>query len=126
MENKGFLYTIFVFFCIISIWLILTKEGGKSELIYYLTLLSFGGGGLVYFVLTNDKIANKIKRFASLLGCLIFILVCYYLLPFHHLFDGARKYTPEIGWIIGLGGMLFFGLGFFKLLFDMLKDHFKK
>lgn len=126
MKNKKVLYGFCVIFCIISIWMILKNSDGKTELKGYLTLMFFGGGGIVYFILTNNKIDSNIKRLANLIGCLIFVIAGYFLLPFHYLFDGARKYTPEIGWIFGLGGMLFFGFAFFKLLLEILKEHFRK
>lgn len=126
MKNKKVLYGFWVIFCIISIWEILKNSDGKTGPIGYLTLMFFGGGVIVYFILTNNNIDFKIKRIANLIGCLIFVIASYFLLPFHHLFDGTRKYTPEIGWIIGLGGMCFFGFIFFKLILEMLKEHFRK
>lgn len=61
------------------------------------------------------------KNTAGMIGSLIFVIVCYYILPFHHLFDGVHRYTPTLGWAIGIAGILFFGIGFLKLTINLLK-----
>ena len=122
MGNKTF-YIISAIFSIMGIFLLITSEGREDTLFGIFCLLFFGVGGICYYFL--DKKGNKQveyngektfvdKRSASvvlLISCLVFVFVCYLLLPFHHIFDDNWRYTPTMGWIIGMAGILFFGAG---------------
>ncbi len=105
----------------------------KEIVLGIVTLLSFGGGGIVYYALNkkgNKKIekSEKItikesprKLIFLLLGCLIFVICCYGFLPFNHLFDDNYKYTPALGYIVGITGILFFGFGFVTAIIRLVK-----
>lgn len=105
-NNKIFKYTICCLFVLISIVILINAEVRKISILGYLCLLFFGGLGVISFIIENYKINKLIYDIFRIVGSLIMMVVCYYMLPFHHLFDGTRKYTPLIGWIIGIGGNL--------------------
>lgn len=98
------------------------SKNQRTTTLGIINLLFFGGGGIVYFILNKKSISNRLRNITLLIGCLIFIISSYYLLPFHHLFDNNRKYHPTIGWIIGIIGMLFFGYGFIISIIKLVKD----
>lgn len=109
-----------------SIFLLIVSEETRTRFIAVLCLLFFGGGSIVSNILSSEKSGNLVKNIAGMIGSLIFIIVCYYFLPFHHLFDGTRRYTPSLGWIIGITGILFFGIGFLIAIINILKRKYKE
>ena len=131
MSNRKF-YIICAIFSIGAIFLIITSESREDILASIVGLLFFGVGGICYYFL--DKKGNKEveyngeKRFIEkrstnavlMIACLVFVIAGYFLLPFHHIFDGTWRYTPTIGWIIGMAAILFFGAGFIISIMRMI------
>ena len=126
VKNKLILNAISILFVVISIFLLIVSEETKTRIIAVFCLLLFGGGNIIYNIIESKKSGSLTRIIAGMIGCLILIVVCYYFLPFHHLFDGTRKYTPLLGWIIGITGILFFGFGFLKSIIILLKRKNKK
>ena len=107
MFNNNFLkYTICCLFVLISIVILINAEDRKASVLGFLTLIFFGGLGFINFIIENYKINNHSDDILKIIGSFIIMVGCYYMLPFHHLFDGSSKYTPFIGWVIGIGGNL--------------------
>lgn len=111
---------ICVIFSILSVVVIV--NGGQT-LLGIAMLLFFGGGGIVYYILSR-KGRRRIERSGEttitesrkklivlLLGSSIFVVCSYLFLPFHHLFDEIPRYSPLLGYVVGVVGMLFFGFG---------------
>lgn len=121
IKKKIILNSISIIFVVISIFLLIVSEETKTRIIAVLCLLFFGGGSIIYNILENEKNGSLAKNIAEMIGSLIFMLVCFFVLPFHHLFDDTRRYTPFLGWIIGITGILFFGFGFIKSVIKLLK-----
>jgi riboflavin transporter FmnP len=120
-KNKIILNIICILFVVISIFLLIESEESKRRFIAGLAIIFFGGLGIVYNINKSEKSGSLAKSIASMIGCLIFVILSYYILPIHHLFDGSRKYSPTIGWIFGIVGILFFGFGFLKILIELIK-----
>jgi hypothetical protein len=133
MKNKKLLYSICILFTIGSIFLLVVSEKTEVILVSVMNLLMFGVGGVCVYVL--EKRGNKDieeektiiitdkrgKMIALTLACLCFVIVCYLVLPFNHLFDGNRRYTPSLGYIVGIAGILFFGFGFISSIIRLIK-----
>ena len=126
IKNKIILNSICILFVAVSIFLLIVSEEPRTRFIAVLCLLLFGGGNIVSNILESEKSGSLVKNIAGMIGCLIFVIVCYYFLPFHHLFDGSRRYNPTLGWVIGIAGILFFGIGFLKLTINLLKEKHKE
>ncbi len=126
IKDKIILNSICILFVAISIFLLIVSEEPRTRFIAVLCLLLFGGGNIASNILESEKSGSLVKNAAGIIGSLIFVIVCYYFLPFHHLFDGARRYTPTLGWVIGIAGILFFGIGFIKLTKNLFKGKHNK
>lgn len=112
MKNKKLFYTICIIFSLMAIFSLIVTEDTKTILISLLTILFFGCGSIIAYILDTKEKESNVRTIALLFGCLIFIVGSYSVLPFNHLFDNSHKYTPTLGWIIGIVGILFFGYGF--------------
>ena len=133
MKNKKLFYSVCSLFTIGSIYLLVGSEEIEVILVSVMNLLLFGVGGVCVYVLEKKEnkdigqgktitiIDQRGKMFALMLGCLSFVFACYLILPFNHLFDGTRGYTPVIGYIIGVAGILFFGFGFIMSIIRLVK-----
>jgi len=113
INNKTF-YIICIIFSIGSIFLLVKSEEANVIWISIMNLLLFGGGGIVFYILEkkeNKKNTQRNKIIALFFGCLFFVFASYSVLPFNHLFDDTWRYTPILGWIVGIAGILFFGFG---------------
>ena len=121
MKNKLF-YIICILFSVLSVFLLLVW-GEKTGL---LTLLSFGGGGIAYYVLDKKENSPRRKNIALIFFCLIFVVVSYAVLPFNHLVDNALYYTPLKGWIVGMAGIVFFGVGLVVSIIKLIKEKQKR
>ena len=136
-NNNEKMKKLFYFICIIltigSIFLIVVSEEIETVLISIMNLLLFGVGGVCFYVL--DKKGNKNigqekvitvtdkrgKMIALALACSGFVFAGYLMLPFNHLFDGTRGYTPVLGYIAGIAGILFFGFGLITSIIRLIK-----
>lgn len=123
MKNKKLFYTICILFSIGSIFLLIVSEEVETILISLLTILFFGCGGIVVYILDKKENAKKTKTIALMFGCLIFVISSYSALPFNHLLDDVSRYTPVSGWIIGVVGILFFGFGFIVSIKKLIKNN---
>jgi len=133
MKNKKILYLICALFTIASIFLFVTSKEVKTTLVSIVLFLVCGVGGISTFIL--DKKENKDiaqeknititdkrgKMIALMFACLCFVIASYFTLPFNHLFDDNRSYTPTMGYIVGIVGMLFFGFGFISSIIRLIK-----
>lgn len=81
----------------------------------------FGGGGIVYNILVNEESGSLAKNIAGNVELSIFLIMCFSILPFNHLFDNSWRYNPTLGWIIGVIGILFFGFGLLKIYNKFIK-----
>ena len=116
IKNKKLLYSLCILFAIISVFLFSVSDDTEAKVIAILSLLFFGLGGIVTYILESEKSGILAKKIAGTLGCFIFVILSYSLLPFNHLYDNSSRYLPILGWVIGFGGILFFGFGFFRLM----------
>ncbi|HBX62634.1 MULTISPECIES: hypothetical protein [unclassified Empedobacter] len=126
IKNKKIYYLISILFIIISIFLLIASKEKQTSVIALLTLLFFGGGAIVFYILNNKFYNNKTKNITRIIGYFIFIILCYATLPFNHLFDGNRKYTPMLGWIVGIFGIPFFCYKAFELIIKVIKENYRK
>jgi hypothetical protein len=122
--KKILLYSIYTVFTIVGIFIICVSDNKKGIWVGIVLSLFFGAGGVCTYILErggNKKIENKNeiiiieqrgKIIAVMTLCFVFVVLGYSLLPFNHLFDGTRGYTPTLGYIVGIVAILFFGLGF--------------
>jgi peptidoglycan/LPS O-acetylase OafA/YrhL len=117
--KKTLYYAICILFSLLSIFLLIVSTEQKVIIISLLNLLFFGGGGIAYYIL--DKKETKNKTIALMYICLLFIISSYAVLPFNHLFDGTWRYTPALGWIVGMAGIIFFGFGFIVSIIRIVK-----
>ena len=125
INNKTF-YIICIIFSIGSIFLLIKSDERDVIWVSLMSLLLFGGGGIAYYVLRKKENQNRIttkrnKIIALFFSCLIFVFASYSVLPFNHLFDDTRRYTPILGWIVGIAGILFFSLGIFVAIIQFYK-----
>jgi hypothetical protein len=131
--KRIFLYSISAIFTMVGILMIYMSNEKKDVLMGVLVLLSFGVGGICINVF--EKKGNKrakqkdvttiteqhSKIIALMLSCLAFMVLGYFVLPFNHLFDNTRFYTPVMGWIVGVISILFFGYGFVVSIKRLIK-----
>jgi hypothetical protein len=127
------LYIICAIFTIGAIFMLITSEGREEILGSVFALAFFGVGGICYYFL--DKKGNKrveyngektfvdkrSKSVVLLIGSSMFVFACYLFLPFHHIFDDNLRYSPTLGWIIGVAGILFFGAGIVVAIKRLIK-----
>lgn len=118
MKNR-LIYVICAVFSAASLFLLLKADNSKALLIGVFNFLLFGIGGLAFYLLNrkrNIRIVehktvtirqNRTKLRALLAACFVFAVCGWLFLPFNHLFDTARRYTPAIGCTIGIAGILF-------------------
>ena len=125
-KNKKKLYSIFILLTIVSVFLFCISDETKTRIIAIINFLFFGIGGIVTYILEREKSGVLTKNIAGILGCAIFVIVSYSLLPFNHLYEDSRRYNPILGWIIGIIGILFFGFCFFKLIIKLSKINNEK
>jgi hypothetical protein len=122
MRTKS-VYVISAVFSAASIFLLLNADNAKALLLGISNLLLFGVCGFAFYML-NRKGCGKIERqqkitlkqsrrklIVLLLACSSFTICCWLFLPFNHLFDGNSRYSPALGYIIGIAGILLFGSG---------------
>ena len=133
MKNKILFYSLCIIFSIIAIFLLIVSKGRDEILASIALLLMSGVGGVCVYMLERkeDKhiepektitITDKrSKTIALMIGCLSFVIVGYLFLPFNHLFDNIRRYTPIMGWSVGIAGILFFGFGFVMSITSLIK-----
>ena len=132
MRNKKIFYSICILFTIGSIFLLVVSAKIEVVLVSIMDLLIFGVGGICVYVLEKKEnkdieqektiiITDKRgKMIALTFACLCFVIACYLVLPFNHLFDGDRRYTPTFGYLVGIVGILFFGFGFISSIIRWL------
>ena len=122
MKSNKTYYSICILFSLLSIFLLTVSAEKKVIVVSLLNLLCFGGGGIVFYVLDKKEIKNRSKTIALMFCCLIFVISGYAVLPFNHLFDGIWNYTPALGWIFGIAGIVFFGLGLVVAVIKLVKE----
>ena len=115
IKNKSF-YTVCILFSIGSIFLLFKSDEADVIWVSLMNLLLFGGGGIAHYILDKKENKNTIttkrnKIIAVFFLCLFFVFASYSVLPFNHLFDDTWRYTPILGWVFGIAGILFFGYG---------------
>ena len=136
--NGGCLYVGCVLFVIVSIIMIAVSKETTDILLGVMILLAFCAGGMSTYMIQAKKkknieqeqiitiTDNRSKMTVSLLCYLSLVIVSYLFLPFNHIFDdthtsGFRRYTPTIGYIVGISGILFFGWTFFLSITRLVK-----
>lgn len=127
-----FIYIIFLFFSVASIYLLFKNDSEEKFIIGLFNLIFFGGGGIVYFLLKNDFGSKKLidekttiiyeskrKIFFYFLGSLVFVVTGTIMIIYNSYFDG-NKMNPQIAIVIGIICIAFFGLiliaSFWKLI----------
>lgn len=127
-----FIYIIFLFFSVASIYLLFKNDSEEKFIIGLFNLIFFGGGGIVYFLLKNDFGSKKLidekttiiyeskrKIVFYFLGSLVFVVTGTIMIIYNSYFDG-RKMNPQIAIVIGIICIAFFGLiliaSFWKLI----------
>lgn len=126
IKNKKIYYLISILFVIISFFLLIVSKEKQTTIIALLTLFFFGCGAVVVYILNNNLYSDKTKNIARIIGYFIFIILCYAMLPFNHLFNDSRKYTPLLGWIIGIIGIPFFCYKIFELIIKLINENYRK
>jgi hypothetical protein len=63
---------------------------------------------------------NRVKMLALMLMYLCLGVACNFMLPFYHIFDNSSKYSPAVGWVVGLGGVLSFGFAFIVAIIRLI------
>ena len=133
MKNNKLFYLICSLFAIVSVFLLVVSEEIETILGSIAILLMFGGGGVCFYVLEKkgnkdieqEKIITitdkRSKMVALILLCLSFVFFGYLVLPFNNVFNGARGYTPVLGYIVGITCILFFGFGFITSVIRLTK-----
>lgn len=125
-KNKVILNSISILFVVLGIFLLLVSDETKTKIIAIICLIFFGGGNIAHNILLSNTSGSLAKNIAGMSGCLIFIIACFFILPFNHLFDNSWRYNPTIAWIIGIAGILFFFFGFLKFTINLLKRNYKE
>lgn len=125
-----FIYIIFLFFSVASIYLLFKNDSEEKFIIGLFNLIFFGGGGIVYFLLKNDFGSKKLidekttiiyeskrKIFFYFLGSLVFVISGGILLFYSGIFHWIKMSYETV---IGIICIAFFGLiliaSFWKLI----------
>ena len=123
-ENTKY-YIIGAIFSIVAIFMIST---GNEVLEGVFILVFFGGLGFVCFLIDKREKSGKGKQFdtydclVTMLGGLVFAAFGYLFLPIHGIFEDEPRYSPTLGWIVGLVALVFGVLGFVAALTLLIKN----